>query len=70
MNENERYRAPQYPFGFGFALMSDAKAMQHFEQMTDDQKRELGRKLQKISSEQELKNLILSIATHAPNTIF
>ena len=58
MNRNERMPQNEYPFGFGFALMENPRAMQGFAQMSEAQKRDLGRKLQAISSDADLKNLI------------
>ncbi len=57
-NEKKDYLPPEYPFGFGFALMKNPRAMQNFAEMSEWQKRELGRKLQRISSEQELRKMI------------
>ena len=62
MNQDERYLPPEYPFGFGFALMQNPRAMQTFKQMNEGQKRDLGRRLQTISSEKEIKNLIDELA--------
>ena len=62
MNQNKRYLPPEYPFGFGFALMNNPKAMQAFAQMNEGQKRDLGRKIHRISSEQELRKLIEELA--------
>jgi|GEM_PF-5381205 len=56
--EKNKYLLPEYPFGFGFALMQNPRAMQTFAAMNEWQKRELGRKLQRVSSEQELRGVI------------
>ena len=67
MNQNEPYRAPEYPFGFGFALMSDARAIERFSQMSEAQRRDLGRKLQAISSDTDLQKLIEELALERKN---
>ena len=68
MNPNERYVPPEYPFGFGFTLMQTPKAMEHFSEMSDAQRRELGRKLRAISSDEDWKNLIRDLALIPPNS--
>ncbi len=67
MKQNKGYLPPEYPFGFGFALMQNPKAMEHFGEMNEPQRRELGRKINAISSEEDLRTLISEIALIPPN---
>ena len=68
MKAKHRYLPPEYPFGFGFALMQTPKAMEHFEAMSEPQRRELGRKICAISSEEDWKNLIRELSLIPPTT--
>ena len=53
----------EYPFGFGFALMENPKAMERFQAMSEPQKRALGRRLRDLRTEQELRMLVAEMAS-------
>ncbi len=62
MKEQEGYCPPEYPFGFGFALMQNPKAIAHFKQMSEPEQREFGRRLRTVGSDEEWKNLVSELA--------
>ena len=66
MNPNEPYVPPEYPFGFGFTLMQTPRAMEHFKEMNESQRRELGRKLRAVSSDEDWKDLIRELSLRPP----
>lgn len=52
----------EYPFGFGFALMQNPKALERFRTMSDLRKREWMRKLPRIQTEEDLREFVEAIA--------
>ncbi|MBO5938813.1 MAG: hypothetical protein J6Q82_04865 [Clostridia bacterium] len=66
MKQNEFYLPPEYPFGFGFALMQNPRAIAHLSEMSEPEWREFGRKISAISSEEEWRNLISELALIPP----
>ena len=68
MKEHERYTPPEYPFGFGFALMQNPRAIAHFHRMSEPEQRELGRKISSISSEEEWRDLVRELGKIPPNS--
>ena len=52
------YTLPEYPFGFGFALMQSPGAIEHVQAMSEQEQRELCRRLCSVSSDEEWKRLV------------
>jgi hypothetical protein len=56
----------EYPFGFGFELMSNPRAMERFFSMDDKQKRELMRAIAAIRTREEIRGFLAGITAELP----
>ena len=58
-----------YPYGFGFALMENPRAMQYFFSLNDERKRALMRTIREIESPEEMRGFLAGIVEqNAENT--
>ncbi len=57
----------EYPFGFGFALMDNPRAMSFFFSLDDNRKRELMRSIVEIQSQEEMRGFLAGIAEQIPS---
>ena len=64
MKRNQLKQPPdcmEYPFGFGFALMDNPRAMKFFFSLDDDRKRDLMKTISQIQSREEMRGFLAGI---------
>ncbi len=52
----------EYPFGFGFALMEQPQALEHFNAMSEQEQEELLRKLLTVHTREEMRGFVKAMA--------
>ena len=57
----------EYPFGFGFALMSNPRAMTLFFSLNEEHQRDLMRTISGIESREEIRGFLEGIVQSIPN---
>lgn len=58
-----------YPYGFGFALMENPRAMQYFFSLDDERQRSLMRTIAEIESPEEMRGFLAGISERDTQTI-
>lgn len=56
----------EYPFGFGFELMKNQRAMKFFFSLDDEQKRDLMKTISEIESREEMRGFLAGITERIP----
>ena len=51
----------EYPFGFGFELMKNPDAMERFNTMSEDEKREVFGRISEIKSREEMRRYLTEL---------
>ena len=52
----------EYPFGFGFELMKNPDAMERFNTMSEEEKREVFGRISEIDSREEMRRYLAELA--------
>ncbi len=56
----------EYPFGFGFELMEQPKALECFNAMSEQEQEELLRKLLTVHTREEMRGFVKAMAASQP----
>ena len=59
--ERERRDFMEYPFGFGFELMKNPRAMNYFFALDDERKRALMRSISEIDSREQMRGFLAGL---------
>ncbi len=66
-NNREPSECMEYPFGFGFELMNNPRALKFFFSLDDEGKRALMKSIQEIESREEMRGFLEGIVQQIPS---